>query len=148
MKNNFNLKRDLRFIISAVMAAAAMSIAAADEALQAEINQARTRLRTAVEKNDRAAVEPLLTQQFFYVHGSGVVNNREERVVALMTGRAMETQPEEQFLVQRIDDKSSMAWGRTKMPARGTSEAFLLNWNTLYIKEDGGWRLAYIQSWR
>jgi hypothetical protein len=124
------------------------TITCASEALVKDVKAFRENLRAAVTKNDSAAVAAMLSPSFVYVHGSGKTDNKEARVVSLLTGRAMETQPEDAFNVEVVSERTAVARGKTNMPATGTNPAFILNWNAVYVFEQGRWQAAYVQSWR
>lgn len=133
-----------------LLAVAGMTIGSAragDTPLQG-VDGLRSALRDAVQRKDREALQGLLAADFVYVHSNGRTNNKAERLDSLLTGNAMETQPTEELLVQALDERTAMARGQTRMPARGNSEAFLLKWNAVYLLKDGRWTAAYVQSWR
>jgi hypothetical protein len=124
------------------------TVAYANEALVKDVKAFRENLRAAVAKNDSAAVAAMLSPNFVYVHGSGKTDNKEARVASLLTGRAMETQPEDALNIEVVSERTAVARGKTNMPASVTAPAFILNWNAIYMFEQGRWQAAYVQSWR
>ena len=127
---------------------ACTSLAYANEAITREVTGARLMLREAVATQNAAAINDHLVPEYVYVHGNGRTNNKAERATLLLAGNAMEVQPEEDVSYQAINSNTVVVRGQTKMPARGSSEAFLLKWNAVYLRSDTGWKIGYVQSWR
>jgi hypothetical protein len=138
--------------------AAAPSIALAQAAPRApgetasatqEVLVLRDRIRAAVAKKDKAALEALYADNFMHMRDSGRADLKAERIALLISGeQTIETAPEDELAVQVYGPSTAVATGASPIRDSATGKTASFRWVVVYVRADGGWQVALSQASR
>lgn len=120
-----------------------------DEAVRA----ADARRIAAVVDGDVAALSSLLTDDLTYTHTTGQVETKEQFLAGISSGKLdyQSIQPSEvQVRIYGTAGDTAVMTGRAEMKvnAQGRDLAFASRFTSVWVKGDGGWRMAAWQSTR
>lgn len=121
----------------------------ADAAVHAEILNLRETIRAAVAAKDRAALERFYADNFIHMRDSGRVDLKGDRIALLLSGAsAIETAPEDEFVVQSYGSGTAAATGVSRIVDGATDRAARFRWLTVYVRDGADWRVALSQASR
>jgi hypothetical protein len=121
----------------------------ADAAVHAEILNLRETIRAAVAAKDRAALERFYADNFIHMRDSGRVDLKGGRIALLLSGAsAIETAPEDEFVVQSYGSGTAAATGVSRIVDGATDRAARFRWLTVYVRDGADWRVALSQASR
>jgi ketosteroid isomerase-like protein len=115
-----------------------------------EVRAADARRIAAVVDGNVGALSALLADDLTYTHTTGQVENKEQFLAGIASGKLdyQSIQPSE---VQVRDyGNSAVMTGRAEMKvnAQGKDLAFAIRFTAVWVKGEGGWRMAAWQSTR
>jgi hypothetical protein len=121
--------------------------AIADAAAAQEILDVRERLRAAVARKDGAALGALYAETFQHLRDTGRIDLKGERVALLLAGTAaIETAPEDEMTVQVHGPATAVAVGTSRVRDAPSGQSAPYRWVAVYVKGEGGWRIAFSQA--
>lgn len=123
------------------------------ETPEEEVRAADARRITAVVDGDTAALSSLLAADLTYTHTTGQVENKEQFLAGISSGKLdyQSIQPSEvQVRVYGTAGDTAVMTGRAEMKvnAQGKDLAFAIRFTSVWVKGEGGWRMAAWQSTR
>jgi len=125
-------------------------IAAVAETPEEEVRAADARRIAAVVDGDAGALSSLLSEDLTYTHTTGQVENKEQFLAGITSGKLdyQSIQPSE--VQVRVYGDAVVMTGRAevKVNAQGKDLALALRFTSVWVKGDGGWRMAAWQSTR
>jgi ketosteroid isomerase-like protein len=120
-----------------------------DAAATQEILDLRERLRAAVAKKDRAALEGFYADNFQHLRDTGRLDLKAERIALLLAGdQGIEIAPEEEMTVQVYGQATAVATGTSRVRDTQTGGSAPYRWLTVYVRTGEGWRVALSQASR
>jgi ketosteroid isomerase-like protein len=132
-------------IIAAITVNSANAPASDDERAVAELD---TQYQAAVQKNDAAAMDRILADDFVLVTGSGKTYTKADLLEEARSGRMVYERQEDSLRKVRV-------WGDTavitaKLWAKGTDNGksfdYILWFSDTYVRTPNGWRYVFGQS--
>jgi Domain of unknown function (DUF4440) len=134
---------------SAAFAQTATPATAAAASATQEVLALRERIRAAVAKKDKAALEALYADNFMHLRDSGRADLKPERIALLLSGeQTIETAPEEGIAVQVYGPATAVATGASPIKDPATRRAVMFRWVTVYVRGEAGWQVALSQASR
>lgn len=124
---------------------------AADRAGQVEqqVMAMRARLRDAVQAKDVVALRALYAPGFTHTHGSGKVDGRDARIVALLAGEpTVELAPVEELTIRIPHADTAIVSGRSAILNVQENRSYDFRWLQVYVRAAGDWQLAASQATR
>jgi len=132
-------------LLAALAAGSAKSSHADDEKTIAALD---TQYQAAVEKNDAAAMDRILADDFVLVTGSGKTQSKAELLEAARSGRTLYEHQDDTLRTIRL-------WGDTaavtaRLHANGTEDGkpfeYTLWFSDTYVRTPSGWRYVFGQA--
>jgi uncharacterized protein (TIGR02246 family) len=119
---------------------------AADAAQQAEqaVLDAHEKRRAATLKGDAEAVAAMMTDDFTFTHPNAVVETKAQFVDALKSGQLRYRSITDEARQARVHGDTGIVSGtcRIVVNASGTEFDVRVRFTELWVKMDGGWRMA------
>jgi hypothetical protein len=146
-------RRSAFAILAAVVAAPALAHpqGAMDPATQrvaAELMAFRETMKAAMVAKDVLKLRAMYTESFTHTHGSGKVDGRDTRIIALLTGEpVIEDAPITETLV-RLHGDTALFSGRSPILNKAENKLYDFRWLQVYVREGGAWKLAASQATR
>ena len=123
--------------------------AISDAAATQEILDLRERLRAAVARKDRAALEGFYADNFQHLRDTGRLDLKAERIALLLAGdQGIETAPEVEMTVQVYGPATAVATGTSRVRDTQSGGSAPYRWLTVYVRTGEGWRVALSQASR
>ncbi|MCA1614159.1 MAG: nuclear transport factor 2 family protein, partial [Acidobacteria bacterium] len=122
--------------------------AGAVERVRAELRELHRALREAVTRRDRAALDSIYADEFFYVHSTGGADTRAEWIAKSLTIESAAAGPPaslEEFAL-RVYGDAAVATRRNPAVAEGRPNPRALWITTVYVRRGGRWRIAQMQG--
>ena len=122
----------------------------ADEAAIARtVLSVRESIRALVEAKDAKALAALYTDDFTHTHGSGKVDMRDNRIVAMLSGEpVIELAPVDELLVRVHGTATAIVSGRSPVKSLGDNKTYDFRWTQVFVKVGDAWRIAVSQATR
>lgn len=118
-------------------------------AIVREVLATREGIRALVAAKDVAALRDVYTEDFTHTHGSGKVDARDNRVVALLSGDpVVELAPADELLVRLHGAATAIVSGRSPIKSLADGKTYDFRWLQVFVKVDGRWRMAVSQATR
>jgi ketosteroid isomerase-like protein len=115
-----------------------------------EVRAADARRIAAVVDADTAVLSSLLADDLTYTHTTGQVETKEQFLAGITSGKLdyQSIQPSE--VQVRVYGNTAVMTGRAEMKvnAQGKDLAFAIRFTSVWVKGEGGWRMAAWQSTR
>lgn len=136
---------------------AARAAAHPHEALDAErhgdverqIMAFRAALKDAVQARDAAALRAMYAESYTHTHGSGKIDGRDARIVALLAGDpVVETAPAGELSLRVHGPDLVILTGRSPIPVAGEGRTHDFRWVQVYTRAGGTWQIAVSQATR
>jgi len=109
----------------------------------------RDSLKEAVIARDAPRLRAMYAESYTHTHGSGKMDNRDARLVSLLTGEpVVETAPASELLFRVHGPDLVVLTGRS--PIRNMSEGrdYDFRWVQVYTRASGNWQIAVSQATR
>ena len=118
-----------------------------DSGIEAEIQSLHRRIRDAVVRRDRAALENIYADEFLYIHTTGSLDTKVEHIAKSLTTDASSSPQAPDVEYQQLDVYGDMAvrTGRSRAKVAGGQERRLW-WTWVYVKRDGRWQIVRAQG--
>jgi ketosteroid isomerase-like protein len=118
-----------------------------DEKVRAELLELHRELREAVTRHDRAALESLYAEEFFYVHSTGRAEGRAEWIARSLTVEsARGPSPALEEYALRVFGDVAVATRRVPAVVEGRPNPRALWTTTIYVRRGGRWQIAQMQG--
>ena len=140
----------LTVLFSMTAAVGLCATSAAGEARKQEILAAEKARIAALVSDDYAALDRILADDMTYAHSSGVVETKTQFLNELRSGRLKYKALDHSNQTVRIYGDAAILSGTTKVHAvsAGADVRPTLHFTTVYVRQNGMWRLASWQSTR
>lgn len=118
-------------------------------AVTREVLAQRDRIRALVEAKDAKGLVALYTDDFTHTHGSGKVDARDNRIVALLSGDpVIELSPVDELMVRVHNADTAIVSGRSPVKSLADGRTYDFRWLQVFVKVGGAWKLAASQATR
>jgi ketosteroid isomerase-like protein len=103
----------------------------------------RESIRPLVEAKDAKGLVQLFTDDFTHTHGSGKIDGRDNRVVALLSGEpTVELAPVDELLVRVHGATTVIVSGRSPLKSAVDGRTYEFRWTQVFVKTGERWQLA------
>jgi len=113
-----------------------------------QILDLRRRMKDAIARKDRAALEAMYHDRFTHLRETGRAETKKERIDLLLSGQnGVELASTDQALVETFSPDTAVLSGVSVIRdsrRKGKGDAF--QWLTLYVRDKGGWKVALSQA--
>ena len=117
--------------------------------IEQQIMQVRAALRSAVERKDVAALRALYSPGFTHTHGSGRVDGRDARILALLAGEpVIELAPVEELTIRIPHPDTAIVTGKSPVLNTAENRSYDFRWVQVYVRVGGEWQIAVSQATR
>lgn len=117
--------------------------------VEQQVMAVRARVRDAVQARDVAALRMLYAAGFTHTHGSGKVDGRDARIVALLAGEpTLELAPVEELTIRIPHADTAIVSGRSPILNVQERRSYDFRWLQVYVRAAGEWQLAVSQVTR
>jgi ketosteroid isomerase-like protein len=124
-------------------------LTAEETAIARQVLSARETIRTLVEAKDTKGLTALYTDDFTHTHGSGKVDARDNRIVAMLSGDpVIELAPVDELLVRIHGPTTAIVSGRSPVKSLADGRTYDFRWIQVFVKIGDGWRIAASQATR
>ena len=115
--------------------------------IEAEIQSLHRRIREAVVRRDRAALEDIYGDEFLYIHTTGSLDTKAEHIAKSLTTDVSSPPQAPDIEYQQLDVYGDVAvrTGRTRTKAAGRQDRRLW-WTWVYVKRGGRWQIVRAQG--
>jgi hypothetical protein len=109
----------------------------------------RERIRLAAQARDAAALRAVYAAGFTHTHGSGRVDGRDARIVAILAGEpVIELAPVEEITIRVPHADTAIVTGRGPVLNAREGRTYDFRWVQVYVRVGGDWQLAVSQATR
>jgi len=120
-----------------------------DGRIEQQVMAVRDSIRRAVEARDVVALRAMYSGGFTHTHGSGKVDGRDARIVALLAGEpTVEMAPVEELTIRVMHADTAIVSGRSPILNRSENRTYDFRWVQVYVRVGGDWQLAVSQATR
>ncbi len=142
-----------RLILLAAVAALAAAVPAVAQTRSPDLTQDilafREKVRGAVRAKDARALDQLYAANFKHVRDTGRTDLKSERIASLVGGEeGIETAAEEDIVIEAYGADTAVATGVSPVKDARTGRSTRFQWLAVYVRGDGGWRIAVSQATR
>ena len=124
-------------------------LTAEELAIAREVLAQRDRIRVLVEAKDAKGLVALYADDFTHTHGSGKVDGRDNRIVALLSGDpVIELSPVDELMVRVHNADTAIVSGRSPVKSLADGRTYDFRWLQVFVKVAGAWKLAASQATR
>ncbi|GHE57279.1 hypothetical protein GCM10019059_15870 [Camelimonas fluminis] len=113
-----------------------------------QILDLRRKMKDAIARKDRAALEAMYHDRFTHLRETGRAETKKERIDLLLSGQnGVELASTDQALVETFSPDAAVLSGVSVIRdnrRKGKGDAF--QWLTLYVRDKGVWRVALSQA--
>lgn len=114
-----------------------------------EVLAVREQIRTLVEARDARGLAAIYSDDFSHTHGSGKVDQRDTRIVALLSGDpVVELAPVDELLVRVHGVATAIVSGRSPVKSLADGRTYDFRWTQVFVKTAGRWQMAVSQATR
>jgi hypothetical protein len=147
----------LRLIFVALIAAAGIALAHPLDGpssqpigpMELEIIQFRQAIVDAVKAKDAARLREIYADGFTHTHGSGKVDGKDTRIVAVLAGDpSIEMAPADELSIRVFGTDTAIVTGRSPILNVRENRDYDFRWIAVYVRVAGEWRLAASQATR
>lgn len=118
-------------------------------AIEQQVMQVRARIAEAARTKDIVALRALYSPGFTHTHGSGKMDGRDARLVALMAGDpVVELAPVEELTIRIPHADTAIVTGRSPILNMAENRNYDFRWVQVYVRVGGEWQLAVSQATR
>ena len=124
-------------------------LTAEEASIARQVLSARESIRTFVEAKDAKGLGALYADDFTHTHGSGKVDTRDNRIVAMLSGDpVIELAPVDELLVRVHGSTTAIVSGRSPVKNLADGKTYEFRWIQVFMKADDTWRIAVSQATR
>jgi hypothetical protein len=117
--------------------------------IERQIGVFRAALKDAVAAKDVGNLKAMYAESFTHTHGSGKVDGRDARIVALLAGEpTIEMAPASEIGLRVFGPDMVIVAGRSPILNVGENRMYDFRWMQVYSRASGEWRLAASQATR
>lgn len=117
--------------------------------IERQIMAFRTALKDAVAAKDVAKLRAMYADGFTHTHGSGKMDGKDARIVALLASDpAIETAPASELSIRVHGPDTVVMTGRSPILNRQEGRSYDFRWLQVYARSGGQWQLAASQATR
>ena len=117
--------------------------------IEQQVMAVRVRLREAVAAKDVAALRALYAPGFTHTHGSGQVDGRDARIVALLAGEpTVELAPIDELTIRIPHADTAIVSGRSPILNVAENRSYDFRWMQVFVRAAGDWQLVASQATR
>jgi Domain of unknown function (DUF4440) len=147
------------FILAAVILALAPMPAAShppgfplspeEAAIARTVIGVRESIRGLAEAKDAKGLAAVYTGDFTHTHGSGKIDARDNRIVALLSGEpVVELAPVDELLVRVHGPATVIVSGRSPVKSLADGKTYDFRWTQVFVKKGELWQMAVSQATR
>ncbi|HJQ57714.1 MAG TPA: nuclear transport factor 2 family protein [Vineibacter sp.] len=119
------------------------------EALEKEVIAFRNDLIDAMATKDIGKLRAMYVDSFSHTHGSGKVDGKDSRIVALLAGDpVIENAPVEDLSIRTFNGDTAIVTGKSPILNKAENRMYDFRWIAVYVKGHGQWHLAASQATR
>jgi ketosteroid isomerase-like protein len=117
---------------------------------QEEVLAMEARRISAFVQGDPAVLTSVLAEDLTYTHTNGQVETREQLLASISSGKIDYESIEPSDMQVRLYGNTAVVTGRAdmKVKAQGNPLAFAIRFTAVWVRGEGGWRMAAWQSTR
>lgn len=120
-----------------------------DPAVSAAVLDVYHAIAAAVQAKDAARIRGFYTEDFTHTHGSGKLDERDARVVSLLTGEpTVEMADGHEIVILGHDGQSAVVRGKGPILNVKEQQDYQFRWLQVFVKTPAGWKLAASQATR
>ena len=117
--------------------------------MELEIIQFRQAIVDAVKAKDAARLREIYADGFSHTHGSGKVDGKDTRIVAVLAGDpSIEMAPADELSIRAFGTDTAIVTGRSPILNVRENRDYDFRWIAVYVRIAGEWRLAASQATR
>jgi ketosteroid isomerase-like protein len=117
--------------------------------IERQIMAVRAAIKDAIAGKDVTALRRLYAESFTHTHGSGKMDGRDARMVALLAGDpVIETAKVEELSLRVHGPDLAIVTGRSPILNSKEGRAYDFRWMQVYTRASGEWQLAASQATR
>jgi hypothetical protein len=117
--------------------------------IEQQVMAVRERIRQAAQARDAAALRAVYAAGFTHTHGSGKVDGRDARIVAILAGEpVIELAPVEEITIRVSHADTAIVTGRSPVLNAQEGRTYDFRWVQVYVRVGGDWQLAVSQATR
>ena len=117
--------------------------------MELEIIQFRQAIVDAVKAKDAARLREIYADGFTHTHGSGKVDGKDTRIVAVLAGDpSIEMAPADELSIRAFGADTAIVTGRSPILNVRENRDYDFRWIAVYVRVAGEWRLAASQATR
>lgn len=115
-----------------------------------QITALRRELLEAIRKRDRKTLERLYVDDFTHTHAVGRVDDKSQRIAALVSGEpTIESAEVDDMSVRTYGGTTAIVIGQSTIKGQGEGQSpTRYRWITVYVKRAGRWQIAASQATR
>jgi ketosteroid isomerase-like protein len=142
--------RAMKRMLLAILLLPVLALTAVAATPEDEVRAADARRIAAMVDGDVAALGSLLADDLTYTHSSGQVENEEQFLAAISSGKLDYESIVPSDVQVRIYGNTAVMTGRAdiKVKVQGNPAAFGSRFTSVWVKGDAGWRMVAWQSTR
>ena len=120
-----------------------------EKATVEEVIDFRKIVARAIEKKDAAALRKIYANGFVHTHGSGKVDGKDARIVAVLAGDpVIETAPVTDLVVRVPGGWTAIATGLSPIRSLADGKTYQFRWTAVYVRMGESWQIAASQATR
>jgi ketosteroid isomerase-like protein len=120
-----------------------------EKATVEEVIDFRKTVARAIEKKDAAALRKIYANGFVHTHGSGKVDGKDARIVAVLAGDSVvETAPVTDLVVRVPGGWTAIATGLSPIRSLADGKTYQFRWTAVYVRMGESWQIAASQATR
>jgi len=124
-------------------------LAPEEMAIAREVLAVRDTIRVLVEAKDAKGLAMIYADDFTHTHGSGKVDGRDSRIVAMLSGDpVVELAPVDELLVRVHGASTAIVSGRSPVRSLADGRTYDFRWTQVFVKNAGRWQIAVSQATR
>jgi hypothetical protein len=117
--------------------------------MELEIIQFRQAIVDAVKAKDVVRLREIYADGFTHTHGSGKVDGKDTRIVAVLAGDpSIEMAPADELSIRAFGTDTAIVTGRSPILNVRENRDYDFRWIAVYVRVAGEWRLAASQATR
>ncbi len=117
--------------------------------LEKQILTFRNDLKSAVSGKDIAKLKEMYAESFTHVHGTGKVDGRDTRIIALLAGEAViETASASELSIRIHGSDMAIVSGRSPIVNAQDGKSYDFRWTQVLTRVSGEWQIAASQATR
>lgn len=117
--------------------------------IERQLTKFRSDLKDATAARDIVKLRAMYADGFTHTHGSGKVDGKDARLVALMAGDpVIETAAVTEMSISIHGTEMAIMTGRSAIPNKRDARDYDYRWMQVYTRASGDWQLAASQATR